>query len=189
MLSSYVSGCWPFSPRYSRSGRCGRIGGLKCNAQVTRWKTSLEVGNLRPAAGLDNCVWVWRDSTNLAAIEGMHAKARDPVRRAKIAAAKLGKPRPPEVIEALRRANLGKKLSAATRAKMSAAHKARGTWPPAAGKALSARELRLIRELPPAEAAKRTGRTLSAVYSQRSRLGCSRLCADSMRQQAVKQGH
>jgi len=54
------------------------------------------------------------------------------VRRAKIAAAKLGKPRPPEVIEALRRANLGKKLSAATRAKMSATHKRLGTWPPAA---------------------------------------------------------
>jgi len=69
---------------------------------------------------------------NLAAIEGMHAKARDPVRRAKIAASRRGKPRPPEVIEALRRANLGKKLSAETRAKMSAAHKARRTWPPAA---------------------------------------------------------
>src|SRR5262245_55950447 len=35
-------------------------------------------------------------------------------------------------IEAMRQANLGRKLSAATRAKMSAAHKARGTWPPAA---------------------------------------------------------
>jgi len=35
-----------------------------------------------------------------------------------------GNPRPPELIEALRRANVGKKLSAATRAKMSAAHKA-----------------------------------------------------------------
>jgi len=69
---------------------------------------------------------------NDRAIEAMHAKARDPARRAKIAAARRGKPRPPEVIEAMRQANLGKKLSAETRAKMSAAHKARGTWPPAA---------------------------------------------------------
>jgi len=71
---------------------------------------------------------------NERAIKAMHAKARDPVRRAKTAAARRGKPRPPEVIEALRRANLRKKLSAATRAKLSAAHKARGTWPPAARK-------------------------------------------------------
>ena len=38
---------------------------------------------------------------NERAIQAMHAKARDPARRAKIAASKLGKPRPPEVIEAL----------------------------------------------------------------------------------------
>ena len=38
-------------------------------------------------------------------------------------------------------------------------------------KPFSARELWLIQSLPPAEAAKRTGRTLTAVYSQRSRLG------------------
>jgi len=61
--------------------------------------------------------------------------ARDPDRRAKIAAAKLGNPRPPDVIEAMRRANLGWTLSTATRAKMSAVHKARGTWPPAAKRA------------------------------------------------------
>ena len=62
----------------------------------------------------------------------MWAKAKDPVRRAKIAASKLGKPRPQHVMEALREANLGRKLPAAQRAKMSAAHKRRGTRPPAA---------------------------------------------------------
>jgi hypothetical protein len=68
------------------------------------------------------------------ALDAMHAKARDPVRRAKIAAAKRGVPRPPHVVEGMRQRMLGKKLSKTTRAKMSAAHKARGTWPSAAGK-------------------------------------------------------
>jgi hypothetical protein len=39
-----------------------------------------------------------------------HAKARDPARRAKIAAARRGKPRPPHVIEAIARARRGKPL-------------------------------------------------------------------------------
>jgi hypothetical protein len=37
-----------------------------------------------------------------------HAKARDPQRRAKIAAAKKGKPRPPHVIEAIAEAHRGR---------------------------------------------------------------------------------
>jgi hypothetical protein len=53
------------------------------------------------------------------------AKARDPDRRAKIAAARLGKPRPRHVIEAMRRGRTGKPQSAEARAKMRAAH-ARG---------------------------------------------------------------
>jgi len=58
-----------------------------------------------------------------------HAKAREPARRAKIAVAKRGKPRPPHIHAALLKANLGRnKASAETRAKMSASHKARATW-------------------------------------------------------------
>jgi len=111
--------------------------GVKASA-VNKWRQALGVprwneGDLRLKAE--------NGKVNLAAIEGMHLKARDPGRRAKIAAAKRGKPRPPEVIEALRRANLGKKLSAATRAKMSAAHKARGTWPPRQRSELPRREI------------------------------------------------
>ena len=74
----------------------------------------------------------------------------------------------------LRTMSIGRKASKATRAKMSAAAKrrvARGDWPPAAGKSFTARELRLIRTLPPAEAARQTGRTLKAIYSQRVRMG------------------
>jgi hypothetical protein len=69
------------------------------------------------------------------ALVKMWAKARDPVRRAKIAAAKRGVPRPPHVVEGMRQRMLGRKPSAATRAKMSATHKRIGTWPPAAKRA------------------------------------------------------
>jgi hypothetical protein len=62
------------------------------------------------------------------------AKARDPVRRVKIAAAKRGKPRPQRVHEALRRADLGRQLTREHRQKLSAAHRRRGTRPPAAGR-------------------------------------------------------
>ena len=55
------------------------------------------------------------------------AKARDPVRREKIAAAKRGKPRSMETIAKMRAAATGKRASASTRRKMSAAHKARAT--------------------------------------------------------------
>jgi hypothetical protein len=91
---------------------------------VTKWRRALGVppnnrGTLRRR--------VEAGKRNRNGLLAMHAKARDPVRRAKIAAAKRGKPRPRRVIDALRRANLGRKLSAEQRAKMSAAHKRRGT--------------------------------------------------------------
>jgi hypothetical protein len=58
------------------------------------------------------------------------AKARDPERRAKIAASMRGKKRPRHVIEAMRKANLGRLPSEETRHKMSEAHRKRGTRPP-----------------------------------------------------------
>ena len=51
---------------------------------------------------------------------------RSPERIAKLAAAQRGKPRPPHVIEAIRKARLGRKASAETRRKMSEAHRLRG---------------------------------------------------------------
>lgn len=53
------------------------------------------------------------------------AKAQDPARREKIAASKLGKPRPPHVIEAMRLGRTGKPHSAETRLKMSKGHRRR----------------------------------------------------------------
>src|SRR5690606_32156823 len=68
------------------------------------------------------------------------SKARDPKRCEKIAASKIGKPRPASVSAAIRQANLGRSLSEAHRQKMSEAHKARGTRPPAAGRSWTAKE-------------------------------------------------
>jgi len=109
------------------------------------------------------------------ALAAMHAKAQDPGRRAKIGAARLGKPRPPHVIAALRKANIGRPLSAEHRRKMSQVHKQRGTRPPWIGKAWAMWEDEALRTLPPAAAAKKTGRSLHAVWSRRHLLGLTRL--------------
>lgn len=98
-------------------------------------------------------------------------KARDPGRREKIAASKRGKKRPAHVVAGMRARMLGKKLDEPTRRKMSEAHRRRGTRPPWLKPAWSAADEQLLRTLPAAEVAKRTGRSLSAVYSRRSELG------------------
>lgn len=99
------------------------------------------------------------------------ARARDPDRRAKIAAARRGKPRPAHVIEALRQSNLGRKPSAEARRKMSESHRRRGTRPPKAGRPWSADEDSLFQDLSATEVAQRTGRSLVAVYMRRRELG------------------
>ena len=63
-----------------------------------------------------------------------YAKHRDPQRRAKIAAARRGKPRPRHVIEAMNNAWRGLTHSEEARRTMSKAQKRRGAWPPAAGR-------------------------------------------------------
>jgi hypothetical protein len=98
-------------------------------------------------------VWLWRRALGVGAMtEGttalkserlapVLAMAREaalptlgsPERRAKIAASKRGKSRPPHVIEAIRKGRTGKPHNAKTRLKMGGTHKARGTRPPLAG--------------------------------------------------------
>ncbi|MBW3597738.1 MAG: hypothetical protein KY475_10740 [Planctomycetes bacterium] len=137
---------------------------------VTRWRHALEVqpttaGTSRLRAGI---------AREAGGIEKAQAKSRNPgldaARRAKIAAAKRGKPRPAHVHEALRKANLGKRLSESTRRRMSETHRVRGTRPSWIGEPWTEQELELVRTLPAPEVVRRTGRTLSAVYSQRSKL-------------------
>jgi hypothetical protein len=99
-----------------------------------------------------------------------HAKAQDPQRREKIAAARRGKLRPARVVEAVVRAHKGKPLSEEARRKLSAAHKVRGTLVPGT-RLWTPEEDELVRTLPRSEAAERTGRTLTAVTARRRRLG------------------
>jgi len=98
------------------------------------------------------------------------SKTHDPERAAKIAAAKRGKPRPPEVIEAMRAANLGRKLSAKHRRKLSEAQKRRHAEHPRADQWTGAEDA-IVRTCSTDEAARRTGRSLKAVQLRRHRLG------------------
>ena len=96
---------------------------------------------------------------------------RSPARRAKIAAAKIGKKRPKKVVEAMRRRLLGRKLPISVRSKMSDTHRRRGTRPPKAGRTWTAQEDQWLKTLPPVEVAKRTKRTVGAVWCRRQLLG------------------
>lgn len=90
--------------------------------------------------------------------------------REKIAASRRGKPRPVFVIEALRRANRGRPLSAEHRAKLSAINRRRGIRPPWLPPPWRKSEDRLLGRLPDAEVARRTGRTVTAVRCRRAAL-------------------
>jgi hypothetical protein len=99
------------------------------------------------------------------------AVARDPDRRGKMAAARVGKGRPPHVVEAVRRAHLGMRHTAEARAKVAAAMRERAKVFLPCGRAWTAQEDRLVRTRPAPEAARRTRRSLASVYSRRRRLG------------------
>jgi hypothetical protein len=98
------------------------------------------------------------------------AKAQDPERRRKIAEALRGKPKPPHMMEELRRSNLGRKLSAETRRKMSEAYRRHGAKPPI-GRLWEPWELTLLGTAPDEMVAERTERSASAVQKKRSVLG------------------
>src|SRR5262249_25101925 len=82
-----------------------------------------------------------------------------------------GKRRPPHVVEAVAAAHRGTRASEESRRKMSEAHRKRGTRPPKAGRPWTEEEDALVRTLPAKEVARRTGRSLSAVWCRRQTLG------------------
>jgi hypothetical protein len=93
-----------------------------------------------------------------------------PERREKIAASLRGKPKPAHVVEAMRKGQTGKPHDEAARARMSEAHRRRGTLVPGT-KPWTAEEDEAVKTMRPKEAAERTGRTLQAVWARRQALG------------------
>jgi hypothetical protein len=134
---------------------------------VSKWRKALGVGHTEGTTR-------WRVAFGKSPeaekfIKAMATKARDPVRLAKIGAAKRGKPRSAATIAKIRKANTGKRHTAETRAKMSAQRKGK-VRPPWLNPGWSDAENELLRTLPTAEVVRQTGRTLRAVYNQRQRL-------------------
>jgi hypothetical protein len=137
---------------------------------VTKWRKALGVGATNEGTHRLHHDY-FEEPWALEARAKGQAKAGDPVRRAKIAAAKRGKPRPAHVVEAIARGHRGTHPGAEARRKMSEAHRRRGTRPPKAGRPWTAEEDELLRALPAKEVVRRTGRTLAAVYARRTALG------------------
>jgi hypothetical protein len=137
---------------------------------VTGWRKALDVPPVTDgtrAAKREHFAEPWADDVRAKA----HAKARDPARREKIAAGRRGKPLPAHVAETMREGRTGKPHDEASRRKMSAARRRRGTRPPLAGRPWTDAEDEPVRTLSPAEAARETGRTPKAVCHRRRKLG------------------
>jgi len=105
--------------------------------------------------------------------DAMRAKIdfSDPVRKTKIGAALRGRRPSRKTVAAARRANKGRALSAEHRQKIREANLRNGNWPPKAGRPWTAEEDEWLRLLPVSEVARRTKRTLAAVYVRKSKLG------------------
>ena len=138
---------------------------------VWTWRKALGVGRKTEGTSALHSRWSPDTVQSEKANKEREPTLKSPERAAKIAAAKRGKPRPQYVIEARREATIGRKASKKARKKMSAAHKRRGTRPPAAGVPWSDAEDALLGNMKDADVAAQTGRTLVAVSGRRYLLG------------------
>ena len=114
---------------------------------VTVWRKALEVQPVTKGTHRLKSLHSQSPATKRA-LRKAWAKARDPVRRAKIAAARRGKKRPRHVVEAIIAAHLGSRHTKATRRKMSLAHKRQWTEGPLAERRWTRRQDELVRNLP-----------------------------------------
>jgi hypothetical protein len=135
---------------------------------VSRWRRSLGVGPLTEGTRR-----LFRQHYAEVVTPEVFAKAvraaNTPEANAKKAEADQGRPLSPRARKAFDRR--GRTHTAAARAKMSVAQKARGHLPPGCkGPAWTPEEDELVRTLSPDEAARRTGRSLFGVYCRRYRL-------------------
>jgi hypothetical protein len=145
---------------------------------VWSWRKALGVGQYNEGTARLKSERAQTSAAVAAALERMRAKTRDPEqdreRRAKIAASKRGKARPPEVGQAVGRAHKGRKHSKESRQRMSEAHKRRGTGGAYPGRPWTPDEDALLWTLDAQEAARRTGRTVTAIWARRRKLGINR---------------
>jgi hypothetical protein len=115
----------------------------------------------------------------LAVLAKAHEQSRDPERdgerREKIATSKMGKARPPEVGQAVGRSRKGRRHSAEVRQRMSEAHKRRGDGGADTGRPWTSEEDTIVQTMDAQEAARRTGRTVKAVWARRRKLGVNRV--------------
>jgi hypothetical protein len=132
---------------------------------VTKWRKALGVPERNYGT---RKLWeaALANGSYVKGIKAATAKARDHLRRARIAAVQRGKRRPDTVIAKIRGAHLGAKRNAITRQRMSEAWKRRGKPKPAGGPWRSWED-DLVRTQPVAEVVRWTGRTCSAVRWRR----------------------
>ena len=131
---------------------------------VTLWRRALDVEPLTPGTRKlhsSNGKRLWPTKA-----KRMMATNSDPERRTKNAAAHRGKPRPPRVIEAVRKASIGRIASAETRRRLSESQKRHQAEHPRANRWQPAED-RLVLKLKPKAVAERIGRTVVAVYHRR----------------------
>jgi hypothetical protein len=134
---------------------------------VTKCRAAMGVGAMTEGTSLLKSASA-KDSPGIAAaLKKAWSKAKDPVRCAKIAASRRGKPRPPHVIEAVRKAHKGRKHTEETRKKLSAAQRQRGTIPRAAGRPWTEKEEALLGKVPDELLARKIDRKVSAVVQRR----------------------
>jgi hypothetical protein len=147
---------------------------------VTKWRKALGVDKTEGTTALriemgTHEPWAKR------AQKAMKATLRNPERGAKISAALRGKAKSAVEAKRLRTLRAGHNHSNDTRRKMSAAHKARGTRVAGTPPDWTPEQDELVRTLPAAEAARRTGRSVAAIHTRWQRLGLPDRRASSMR--------
>jgi hypothetical protein len=136
---------------------------------VRKWRKALGVGRVTEGTSRrlsDHA----REPAVVAGLKKAQAKSGDPARRAKLSAAMRGKKKDRRVVAALAAQRRGTRHREESRRKMSEAHRRRGTLVPGTV-VWTEQEDELVRSLPAAEAARRTGRTLGAVWARRRVLG------------------
>ena len=136
---------------------------------VWAWRRALGVGATTEGTSKLRSDYA-REPAVVAGLKKAQAKSGDLARRAKLSAAMRGKKMDRRVVEALAAQRRGTRHTEESRRKMSETHRRRGTLVPGTV-VWTEREDALVRSLPAAEAARKTGRTLGAVWSRRRVLG------------------